>query len=1173
MWFRDIDVPDHLVAAHREGRLVLFVGAGASIDSPSDLPTFVTLTEQIAKESGLVLGDPDRARPDQFLGDLDLDGRIGRVDVHRRVAEHIGSPASQPNDLHRAIAELALSMKPLRVVTTNYDLHLSSCLPDIKEFDAPALPIGDDFEGLVYLHGALRNDPRFLVVTSRDFGRAYLTDAWAARFLERMFRRFAVLFVGYSHDDVVMSYLAHGLPRESDRYVLTHEPDEDKWIRLGIKPIRYPVTPSGSHEAVGLCLDRWAERNRWGLLDHERLVKDLVSKPPSLVPEEQSYLEDVIADPNRVRLFAQHARSVEWLRWIEQRPEFQQLFDPQARPGDSASVLARWFAGTYLPQADTSAEALSVLNARGGQISEALWFAVAQQLQALGGPRPSHLGSWLALLLDSAPRRTMSLLDYALHACQWPQDRDAALLLFEYLTSPTIGFDRFSSYLGRPGLSVAVRGQDHWLAQAWREVLEPNLSEVAVDLISIFDQHIRSAHRMLVVAGSADSTYDPLSSHRPAIEKHGQNSSGGIDDLIDVGRDTLTFLLRTEPEVGAAYLQTWARSSVPLLRRLSVHGWSERDDVAADEKLGWLLNRGGMYDRQVQHEAFQLIARALPTASDDVARRVVATAQAGPTERTEFTDYDIYNHLVWLARARPDFRPGDEALAAAQLAHPEFGPREHPDFESWHEVGSWGPQTPMDPDELHDAIGTDASAALVDLVAYHDQSSPFDGPTWHDALGLLTATVQQWPNDGHDALAAMPDTEVRDELIAAIAEGWARGDLDEAAYLRVAAALSRRELIEADVGAAARFLRDQAKNDREAAWAQRSPAARALASDVWQVGTADDTLSSGIQTDDSLSRAINFWAGRVAQFWVQSISSEWTADTDAWSGLPDPVKEAIEPLLDGDTEAHAMAQVVLAANVNFLFGADADWTTSQVLPLLDWDRDPDTAARCWDAYAKYGRFTDRLLEAGLLDLYLNAIPNLDRLPESARESFCGHLASVALQSEIDPEESGWLRRFTASADEGLRAEWMRQVSRLLSELNTELAESAWSRWMLDYWQGRLDSVPVALTDLEASAISEWVTALDSSFVAGVQLALAHVAGLQEHTSLIYGLPKSRLISDHPAAVARLVAHLLQGTQGPFYDSGSLQQLVVELRSRIGEEGVEPIVEQAVRLGILGATSW
>jgi len=50
-----------------------------------------------------------------------------------------------------------------------------------------------------------------LIVTDEDFGRAYLNDAWAARFLDRMFATFPVLFVGYSHSDTIMKYMARGL--------------------------------------------------------------------------------------------------------------------------------------------------------------------------------------------------------------------------------------------------------------------------------------------------------------------------------------------------------------------------------------------------------------------------------------------------------------------------------------------------------------------------------------------------------------------------------------------------------------------------------------------------------------------------------------------------------------------------------------------------------------------------------------------------------------------------------------------------------------------------------------------------------------------------------------------------------------------------------------------------
>ena len=73
-----------------------------------------------------------------------------------------------------------------------------------------------------------------MVLTDADFGRAYLTDGWASRFLVELFRSTTVMFVGYSHDDTVMKYLARALP-ESDagrRFILTDEADDNRWSVL-----------------------------------------------------------------------------------------------------------------------------------------------------------------------------------------------------------------------------------------------------------------------------------------------------------------------------------------------------------------------------------------------------------------------------------------------------------------------------------------------------------------------------------------------------------------------------------------------------------------------------------------------------------------------------------------------------------------------------------------------------------------------------------------------------------------------------------------------------------------------------------------------------------------------------------------------------------------------------
>jgi hypothetical protein len=146
--------------------------------------------------------------------------------------------SSAPNPLHSNLLRLFENSAKVRLVTTNFDLHFTSAAesffssnvrPDI--YSAPALPLGGDFYGIAYLHGSVER-PERLVLTDADFGRAYLTEGWARRFLQQLFASYVVMFVGYSFTDPVVPYLARGLPPESAgkrRFALTKEGDSDRW--------------------------------------------------------------------------------------------------------------------------------------------------------------------------------------------------------------------------------------------------------------------------------------------------------------------------------------------------------------------------------------------------------------------------------------------------------------------------------------------------------------------------------------------------------------------------------------------------------------------------------------------------------------------------------------------------------------------------------------------------------------------------------------------------------------------------------------------------------------------------------------------------------------------------------------------------------------------------------
>ena len=981
-------------------------------------------------------------------------------------------------------------------MTTNYDLHLSEALEALgKGFTqetAPALPLGDDFNGIVYLHGRLGRPARQLVVTDADFGQAYLRDAWATRFLERMFTQYTVLFIGYSHSDVVVSYLGRGLRTDSPRFVLTDDPDSLRWRRLGITPVAYP-NPDGLHQAVAEAISGWASWASMGLLEHRQRVARLVAAAPSQVPEEMSYLETVIADSGTVGFFAEHARGPEWLAWAAAQGEFQNLFNPALEGSDCARALAFWFAEYYVMEEGLSDDAWALVSGARGVLGPHLWDAIGFHLHRRPAepPRPGWLSRWLVLMAQNAPRSSsVPWVEYALMKAAWPQERAVALLLFDSLTEPQAQLQPSFALPSGGRVQVELRG-DRWsLGEAWAKVFGPCLADAARDLIVIIDRQLRRAHAVLSAIGAARPGWDPMCFSRSAVEPHPQdNMPESADLLIDAARDCLVTLLTSDPDAGVAYLHLWANADVPLLRRLAVHGWIHRADLDASAKLTWLRSRGWLFDHQLRHEVFALLATTVQHATRPVVDALVADAAMGPAG-SEHQEYEAYNALAWIARHAPGLESVRAAFAEAQARHPEYAERSHPDLTGWVEVGWVRPQPPMSSEELHRLIQDNPVAAISQLR--RKASQPSEGG-WEDALDVISGTNRDWPSDGltiFDAIDNQPD------VLGAVVRGWGAASAGDTDAPEIIGRLSRIDLsaIFRDV---TRMLSGsgQSQPATSVKW-QEIPAARLLAVKIWAM-IADTPADQ--DAENWLALAINHPAGQLAQFWVSAIAADWQAAGDNWTGLPTAARDQLEAMLAGEGGRTEMAEVIFASQLHFFRAADSEWCLDHVLPLLDW-ADPARARRTWDGFLAWGRFDSQLLAAGLLDQYIQAATRAADFPDDLRRQLYGHLSAAALHTP-DPATREWARALTASVDLTVRVAWMNQIGWHLATLPAEAAEEHWRSWMQEYWKDRLASIPTQLTTEEATAMAPWVICLAESLEEGVRLAIAGSSGARRAFAL------------------------------------------------------------------------
>ena len=132
-----VDFDDRILDAIKDGKLVVFAGAGVSMGPPSNLDSFPKLAGKIARNTGLTPEPP----LDRFLGGLQHRG----VNVHQRAVELLSPEGSAPNDLHRDLVRLFGALDRIKLVTTNFDLHFEAAAQEVyggspEVYRAPALP-------------------------------------------------------------------------------------------------------------------------------------------------------------------------------------------------------------------------------------------------------------------------------------------------------------------------------------------------------------------------------------------------------------------------------------------------------------------------------------------------------------------------------------------------------------------------------------------------------------------------------------------------------------------------------------------------------------------------------------------------------------------------------------------------------------------------------------------------------------------------------------------------------------------------------------------------------------------------------------------------------------------------------------------------------------------------
>ncbi len=1172
MWInKEVNLPEALVSAHRARRLVIFAGAGISMGAPSNLPDFDRLSNLIS--GGTLTRTPDEPL-DLFLGKL----QSKQVDVQARARTFIGDPASTVSPIHAALVDLFPTADAVRIVTTNFDSHLSTAIrerhPAADIFYAPALPLGRDFSGLVYLHGSIaRREP--LILSDGDFGQAYLSDGWATRFLMEMFVRHTVLFVGYSHQDVVMRYLARSFVGATQRFALTTAGRETFWAHRGITPVLFPERTVGDqYGALADAITAWATTSKWGLLEHEARIQEVVSAPPPLEPDAADYIRSTFENDDTLRFFVAHAKTPEWLLWVEQQKGFDALFSAADVASQRSQQIAWWFAERFA--LDHGQVAIDLIQRYGLTLHPTLLYAVARRLAYFSGEiSPGLIGAWSAILTASerSPKPHVRLLVQVLKRCTGSALRDAAIVLLSWLTRPRLELDaRWPSIdtsdrlVVRSDIQLAAGRRE--LEEAWNAAVKPHLDEFYPMLWPILTSQLLTAHGLLRATRASDSGYDPLSAARSAIEPHEQDIHK--DEwivLIDMTRDVLEWMVEHVPSEATRLIDHWLNSESLILQRLAIHGLRVDSLRDAAEVLKLVRERHWLFALPIKHEVFQVLAARFPGADAAQQQALIDSVLSEPVLETKdeddrrISDYERYNLLHWLTTAAPESvaRTALESLAAA---HPDFSPRQHPDLDHWISAGFVEHRSPLSAaDLLHEPLTEEQVRVFIDYKSFDDFG--FKGPTRHGLdVEVEIAATQSFDWSYKLASALEQGQQWSTSLWGALIAAWRATASQLTAEQRVAVlALLERGPLPEQLGHAPlpELLEALVSDQTEQSDLDRLD----VLGDRLLKSTESEVV--GEESDDWLFRAINHRAGKVAQMWLQALSQRLKMLDKKPTSIPSAAATRLGAAIMSTNLNGQLIRTILGSQVHFLFSADRAWTSEKIVPLFDWNH-PVRASGVWHGFLTWGQWNPALFDE-MLPYTLQSCEHLETELKKEKESFSGRLASVAAHLQGDPwHNGGWLFVFVKTVDADARSRWASHFGSFLEGLSEERLAAIWNGWLRDYWTDRTTGVPRPLDTKERHGMMMWLVALRPHFDEALPLiALTAPEKIDHYT--FYKIGHSSLPTEHPIETGRLLVSVLKAAVEAEYSCEEIYDTALKTATAgAAAADVAAIVQHLSRLG-------
>ena len=1142
------NIPISVMNELDDGRVVFFCGAGVSMGPGSNLPSFCSLVMHVYDANGLKPNQVERmaineGEYDKALELLERPERLGVQKVRRTVVNRLCTPPTGQLVTHKALIKLSSTGQSTRLVTTNFDdRFVEACVAEHLVDVAPKLPLPKrhDWSSVVHLHGRAKgvtDKGSNLVLTAADFGRAYLTERWAARFVAELFREFTVVFVGYGLGDRVMGYLVDGLAAERAKgarcfkaYAFAPYCDESNreeervgWLVKNVEPILYDLRDR--YRLLTDTLVRWAHIKTHPFHARAQIVRDEMA----MLPDDPS-VERVtwaLQDPVTAKTLSQASPTTKESdypkigRWLERFDQACLLSRPE-KATDASPVplvgyrqdppvvdavtenLARWMARhLHVPQV------LAWVLEKGGRLHPVLRDQLRRNL-AQDAEIPPKLRLFWTILSSAGPVDHHRFLFTSQHLST-ASDEERRRIAEQAIASmaPRLVVRSGPEWQLRPEQLSALDSCGHLELQVGkrdeRHLIEPVLS--APDVLSRYAETLTGFLERALVLLDEVGIATPSFLYRRSIAEHDQNRyNADWAYLVDLVRDSYLVVAAKDRARARTLFDRWMLSKKPLFKRLALHALTEdpKSDIRGARRLLLSGRWPGLWNLEMRREVLRFLRVAGSRLPRTLRVDVVRAIRAGPKSNTDHSDQSSAM-VIRLHKLASSGAPLDrKSRELADRWQPSEKQRDDDqEFVAWSQA-RWVGLEEFAPrkllagkiadvvDALHGNLGPrqfmslaiqqldKAVAALRELAASREWP-----PQYWEQLLAAVAHLRQTQNDNPR------DEEVSDLLVDAPDELFSHIGPTAASFTE--------------------HLAKQHGVDQEHRFGK-------LWHLVWKAVRGAEDVSG-----DPVSQALNDVAGRLAQAAVERL---WKYQPRVGEGLPANVHPYFDKV--ANDQNGRPGRVVFATHLYSLFMIDRDWTQRNIISRLG-PSEPSERYALWSGYAVSARIGPNL-QAAFEEPFIEMLKRYDQVHDPYNV-LIKLLVMICIDSPSPIEPTHVHQVIATLSDDALEGVLEHFVSRLIGD-NNERAQ-IWCKdvqpWLEEYWprEGARNSA------LTADTMLKLIMQCGSAFPDAVRWALDTEA-VQPSTRLLrlHGLRGGDCdyITQYPDDVLQLIAGVTANMQ-------------------------------------------